>query len=59
MKEKDQYVTTRDLAAELRAMRWEMRALIAIAGAANLAAAYKLSVPPVDTAVGFILGLLG
>lgn len=54
---KPSYVTNRELASELRAMRWEMRALIAAAGAANLAVAYGFKVPPVPQAVHFIVGL--
>lgn len=48
------WVTTRELAAELRSMRWEFRALIApLYGVI----AYKLKIPPVPETVGFILNL--
>ena len=41
----DSYVTTRELAAELRSMRWEMRFLIAAAGLANFGLAYAFGMP--------------
>jgi hypothetical protein len=39
------YVTTSELKSELRAMRWEVRFLIALASAANLGLAKVLSAP--------------
>jgi len=50
------YVTTRELAAELRSMRWEFRFLIAAAGLAN-AALLKIagvSVPGTEQALSYI-----
>jgi hypothetical protein len=44
-KSNDGYVTTRELASELRSMRWEMRFLIAAAGLANLGLAKAFGVP--------------
>lgn len=54
-----EYVTTRELASEIRAVRWEMRAIAATQVGAVLAAAYKLKLPPVHEAVTAVLGLLG
>lgn len=56
-KQHREFVTNTELASELRAMRWEMRALIAFAAVANLGLAYGLKVPPVPQTVGFLLGL--
>lgn len=53
-KEHGGYVSTRELAAELKSMRWEMRFLIALAGVANLGIAKALHVPGVEQAVGVI-----
>lgn len=51
------YVTISQLAAEIRALRWEMRALIAVAAVANIGLAYGLDVPPVPQAIRLIVGL--
>lgn len=55
--EKHGYVTTAQLQAELRGMRWEMRALILLAGLANLGLGYKAGIPGVAQAVGLALSL--
>jgi hypothetical protein len=41
----DGYVTTRELAAELKSMRWEFRFLIAAVGLANMGLAKVLGLP--------------
>lgn len=41
----DGYVTTRELSAELRSMRWEMRFLLAAVGLVNLGLAKVLGLP--------------
>lgn len=51
------YVTTRELAAELRSMRWEMRFLIVAAGALNLGLGRLLGVPGVSDVAGLILNI--
>jgi hypothetical protein len=45
------YVTTRELAAELRSMRWEMRFLLTAVGAANFGLAYTFGLPGATHAV--------
>jgi hypothetical protein len=52
-----EFVTNRELAAELRSMRWEVRCLIAAAAVANLTLAYGLKLPPVPQAVHILLNL--
>lgn len=44
----DGYVTTRELASELRSMRWEFRFLLAMQSLALLGLGYKLKVPGVE-----------
>lgn len=45
------YVTTRELASELRSMRWEFRFLIAMQSLTLLGIGYKLKLPGVETAL--------
>jgi hypothetical protein len=45
------YVTTRELASELRSMRWEFRFLVAMQSLALLGVGYKLNVPGVEAIV--------
>lgn len=47
------YVTTRELASELRSMRWEFRFLLATQSLALIGVGYKLGlpVPGVETAL--------
>ena len=52
-----QFVSNKELAAELRSLRWEMRFLIAAANLGALALAYGLNVPPVPQAVSLIVSL--
>lgn len=47
----DGYVTTRELAAELRSMRWEFRFLLAMAALANGFLAFQADVPGVSHGV--------
>lgn len=60
MAEKDngRYITTRELAAEMRSIRWEMRFLIALSVITNIGLGYKLNVPGVSEAVSFVIGAL-
>ena len=50
----DGYVTTRELASELRSMRWEVRFLLAMQSLALLGLGYKLRLPGVEAAVSFL-----
>lgn len=52
------WVSNRQLATELKAMRWEMRFLILMAGLANLGIAHILKVPGVSDATGALLSVL-
>lgn len=54
MSEQSKYVTTGALAAELRAMRWEFRCIVALQSLALLGVGYKLNVPGVSAAVSFL-----
>jgi hypothetical protein len=45
------YVTTRELASELRSMRWEFRCIIAVQSLALIGIGVKLDVPGVHTAL--------
>ena len=47
----DGYVTTRELASELRSMRWEFRFLLAMQSLAILGIGYKLKLPGVAEVV--------
>lgn len=50
-----EYVTTRELAAEIRAVRWEQRAIAAVQTLALLGVlGYRLSIPPVTEAVRLV-----
>lgn len=52
--QKHVYVTTAELKSELRAMRWEVRFLVALGVTAGNVAGYFLHTPAVNAAVGVL-----
>lgn len=50
----EKYVTTRELASELRSMRWEFRFIIAMQSLALLGVGWGLNVPGVQAVVSVL-----